>query len=225
MKRDAVIRIEDVELEKKGHVILKDLNYVHSFGALTYVVGATGSGKSTLLKSLYGQHKISRGRLEVAGVQLNELVGDELSNFRRKIGMIFQEMHLFEDWTCYQNLDFVLRATDWRKDVERQARIFEVLSSIGLTDHKESYVASLSGGQKQKLAVARALLNNPEIILADEPTAFLDHASADELMYLFHRINSELGTALLIVTHDDRIINKFPARVFECKEGRFTERR
>ncbi len=219
-----VIKLKNLSIEKQGYLVFDDISYYHAYAEFAYIIGETGSGKSSLLKSLYGQNTIVKGHAEVAGVALKEMKGDALAMFRRKLGMVFQEMHLFEAWSVEKNLDFVLMATDWTNKDLRDQRITAVLEKVGLQAKRNDKAGILSGGQRQKLAIARAILNKPSIILADEPTGHLDPKSSDELMHLFQEIARENETAILFTTHDHRIIDKFPARVFECLNKKLIER-
>ncbi|MBK8371218.1 MAG: ATP-binding cassette domain-containing protein [Saprospiraceae bacterium] len=204
-------------------LILKNIDFSLAKAETCYIVGKSGSGKSSLLKTIYGQIKPQGGKANVADVDLQTLRENDLHKLRRKIGMVFQEFHLFEDWTVGKNLWYVLEATGWRKKEEMTGRIYEVLALVGLPGLEKKLVKNLSGGQKQQVAIARALLNNPEIIVADEPTGNLDPDTSDEILYLLNRLSREQGTTIIIATHDYRLIQKFPARIFRCSDESLME--
>jgi len=224
MSYEYVIELKGLTLQKESKTILEQIDYLQATGEQTYIVGKTGAGKSTLLKTLYGEGVIAGGDAKVLDQNLLELNRNTLPNYRRKLGMVFQDFNLFEDWTVEENLDFVLRATDWTNKNERQERINEVIKRIGFENFNQRLVQELSGGQKQMLAIGRSILNKPRLIIADEPTGNLDAKSADQVFYLLQEIAMEYKTALMVATHDYRIIKKFPARVFELSELKLIER-
>ena len=192
-------------------------------GEFCYLEGKTGSGKSTLLKTLYGELPLRTGEAEVVGQDLKTLSPKNKHLFRRKLGMIFQEYFLFKGWTVFENLDYILRALSWQNKDSRKERIREVLLDVGLIKKIYSKAFELSGGEQQRLVIARAIINNPNLLIADEPTGNLDIQSADELMYLIKRISQKHQTAVLFATHDQRIIRKFPARAYRCENGLLLE--
>ncbi len=224
MSYDYVIELEGLSLQKASKMILEQVDFLQAEGEQIYIVGSTGAGKSTFLKTLYGEGKIASGSAKVLNHDLGVLTQKTLPSYRRKLGMVFQDFNLFEDWTVAENLDFVLRATDWTNQSDRSLRIDEVLKRIGLEKIKNQLVQELSGGQKQMLAIGRSILNKPRLIIADEPTGNLDAKSADQVFYLLHEIAQEYKTALLVATHDYRIIKKFPARVYELNNLKLIER-
>lgn len=192
-------------------------------GEFCYLTGRSGSGKSTLLKTLYGEYPLGAGLAEVAGFDIAKLTKEAVPDLRRKIGMVFQDFRLFPSWTVKRNLTFILEATDWKDKSKALKRVDEVLISVGLNDMKDRKAFSLSGGEQQRLCIARAILNTPELIIADEPTGNLDPQSSDEVFKLFQQINQEFGTATIFATHDSRLINDYPARVIQCIEGKLIE--
>ena len=192
-------------------------------GEFCYLIGKSGSGKSSLLESIYGKLPLKSEDAVVLGTNLSQLNRKTLPHLRRSMGMIFQSFLLFNDKTVRGNLAIVLRATGWESSEEIEIRIDEVLSQVNLDHYKEKYPLELSGGEQQRLAIARAILNKPKLIIADEPTGNLDPITSDEVLYLLRDLASKNDVAVLFATHDYRLLEKFPARVFECKEGRLNE--
>ena len=223
MNKEPLIRLSGVRVFKGKTTLLENINFLQAQGEMCYLIGRTGSGKSSFMRALYGDLECSGDQTTVCGEELPVSSGREIARLRRKQGMIFQDFKLFEDWTVSENLDFVLKSTGWRKKSERAARIIDVLNSVDLIHSRDRKVGTMSGGEQQRIAVARAILNKPDLILADEPTANLDPQTADEIMYLIKNIHSELNNAVLIATHDYRIIEKFPARIIECNDQTLTE--
>nr|MBS0037376.1 ATP-binding cassette domain-containing protein [Saprospiraceae bacterium] len=217
-----VIDIHGMDLYYGNIPVLTDINFKLRKSEFVYLVGFTGSGKSTFLKCLYGAQPLKRGKAWVTGVDLSRLKPSKLHLYRRKIGMVFQDFKLLPDLTAAQNLNFVLKATRYPKS-ERQAKINEVMQWVGLEHKHKAYPLMLSGGEQQRLSVARAILNDPDLIIADEPTGNLDPYMTDEIMYLFSRLNKERGTAVLLATHDYRILDKFPSRIVKLEEGELRE--
>ena len=218
-----VIDFKNTDICNGSDLVLKNIDFSLAKAETCYIVGKSGSGKSSLLKTIYGQIKPQGGKANVADVDLQTLRENDLHKLRRKIGMVFQEFHLFEDWTVGKNLWYVLEATGWRKKEEMTGRIYEVLALVGLPGLEKKLVKNLSGGQKRQVAIARALLNNPEIIVADEPTGNLDPDTSDEILYMLNRLSREQGTTIIIATHDYRLIQKFPARIFRCSDESLME--
>jgi len=218
-----VIDFKNVNVCHGFEMVLKDIHFSLAKAETCYIVGKSGSGKSSFLKTIYGQIKPDQGTAHVADFDLHNIKESELHKLRRKIGMIFQEFHLFEEWTVGKNLWYVLEATGWRKKEEMTKRVYEVLALVGLQGMEKRPVKFLSGGQMQQVAIARALLNYPDIIIADEPTGNLDPDTSDEILYLLNRLSREQGTTILIATHDYRLIQKFPGRIFRCQNGSLQE--
>ncbi len=215
-----VISLKNADIFQGDSLILKDVNLNIKEAEFTYLIGKTGSGKSSLLKTIYGELPLKKGIGIVVGQDITELNYENKYLFRRKLGMVFQQFNLIKSWNVYQNLDYSLRALDWKDKEKRLVRIKEVLSDIALENKIRSKIFELSGGEQQRVAIARALLNKPQLIVADEPTGSLDMNSADELMYLIKRIASENQTAVIFATHDMRIVDKFPALTYICKDGK-----
>ncbi len=221
---DLILNLIDASIEHDDKVLLKNIDFSLGTAEFSYLVGRTGTGKSSLLKLIYGEYRLSEGYGKILDYNLRELDTNQVSSLRRELGIVFQNYSLFEDWTVYDNLDFVLKATDWDVEIERNTRIKEVLESVNMSDKIETLVHHLSGGEQQRLAIARAILNKPKLILADEPTGSLDPQSSDDILYLLHKIALDSGTAVILATHDYRLLEKFPARVYECKNETIIER-
>lgn len=214
-----VIFFKDASIfQQNNSLILSDVNLEIAQGSFNYLVGRTGSGKSSLLKTLYGELPLIKGEAQIAGFSLNGLKRRQIPHLRRKIGIVFQDFQLLSDRNVEKNLMFVLEATGWKNKDEKLKRCQEVLQMVGLATKDYKMPHELSGGEQQRVVIARALLNDPEIILADEPTGNLDPDVSDEIMTLLQRI-SEKGTSVLMATHDYRLINKFPGNIFQTKNG------
>lgn len=194
-----------------------------SQGEFAYLIGKTGSGKSSLLKVLYGALPLREGKGEVAGFDLLQLDRKKTPFLRRKLGVVFQDFNLLSDRNVDQNLRFVLSATGWKNEQDIRNRIEEVLAKVSLSDKLHSMPHELSGGEQQRVVIARALLNQPELIIADEPTGNLDPDTSDEILQLLRRLAQVNNTAVLVATHDYRIIENFPARIIRCIQGRIVE--
>lgn len=197
---------------------MADVNLTLNKGEFIYLIGRTGSGKSSLLKTLYGERPARDGYFHVAGYDLTKLKRKEIPYLRRKIGIVFQDFQLLFDRNVERNLEFVLKATGWREPEEISKRIHEVLLMVGLADKRKVMPHRLSGGEQQGVAIARALLNHPDVILADEPTGNLDPDTTLEVMKLLRRI-SENGQAVLMATHNYTLMQKYPSRIANCKNG------
>ncbi len=215
----AIISLEGVSIFQQDNLVLSDVNFNIHPGEFVYLIGSTGSGKSSLLKILYGELKIEKGNAQIAGFDLKKLKKSQIPLLRRKLGVVFQDFQLLFDRDVYENLNFVLRATAWKNKAEIEHRILEVLEMVNLGTKSHKMPFELSGGEQQRLAIARALLNKPDVILADEPTGNLDPQTSDELLNLLHQISLS-GTAILMATHDYRILEKFPAGIMRCEGGK-----
>ena len=218
-----VVNLQQCVIGNEGKEVMHDVNLQVMQGEFCYVTGRSGTGKSTLLKTLYGEYSLLSGYAEVLGFDLSKISEIEIPDLRRKIGMVFQDFSLFPSWSVKRNLTFILEATDWKDKTKVLSRVDNVLASVGLTDMIDRKVFSLSGGEQQRLCIARAILNTPELIIADEPTGNLDPQSSDEVFQLFQQINQDFGTATIFATHNSRLINDYPARVIDCVDGLLVE--
>ncbi|MCC6384598.1 MAG: ATP-binding cassette domain-containing protein [Bacteroidia bacterium] len=218
-KNETVIQLDHVEVFNKNNLILSDVSLNVSKGEFVYLIGKTGSGKSSLLKMLYGELKLNQGSGFIAGFQLSGLKSGQIPQLRRKLGIVFQDFQLLTDRSVGENLEFVLKATGWKDLLERSDRINEVLGLVGLSTKGFKMPHELSGGEQQRVVIARALLNKPDIILADEPSGNLDPETTDEIMNLLHDI-TKTGTATIMATHNYSLIEKFPGRVIVCESGK-----
>lgn len=201
--------------------VLRDINFQVDEGQFVYVIGKVGSGKSSLLKSLYCEvdfFKDDADKAEVLGKNLLKIKRKDIPALRKQMGIIFQDFQLLHDRSVEMNLRFVLKATGWKSSKDMDERIEQVLESVGMQDKRKRLPHELSGGEQQRIAIARALLNNPKIIIADEPTGNLDPDTAEKILGLFYEI-SHSGTSVVISTHNLPMIDKFPGRVYKCKEG------
>ena len=217
-----IILLEGVNLHQDERLIFENINLSVSTGDFIYLVGETGSGKSSLVKSLYAEIKVSTGNISVAEYNLNKIEKNEIPSLRRNLGIVFQDFQLLSDRSLNDNLEFVLKATGWNKKEEISKRIEEVLGNVHLKEFNDKMPHELSGGEKQRAAIARSLLNNPKVILADEPTGSLDPKKSEKIIELLKEIN-EKGTTILIATHDYEIIKKFNSRIIKCSEKKLHE--
>jgi cell division transport system ATP-binding protein len=218
MENKTVIELIDVQVFQGHNLVLSDVDINIKQGEFVYLIGQTGSGKSSLLKTMYGELPVEKGAASIAGFDLKTLKESQIPFLRRKLGIVFQDFQLLTDRTVYKNLEFVLQATGWKNDAEIKLRINEVLEQVSLGTKGFKMPHELSGGEQQRVVIARALLNKPEIILADEPTGNLDPKVSDDIMHLLIDI-SKNGTAILMATHDYRIIQKFEGKILRCENG------
>ena len=215
---DTVITVKNVDIYQPKHLVLANVNLTIDKGEFVFLIGQTGSGKSSLLKIIYGDLHIASGEGMVAGFDLKKLNEREVPYLRRKLGIVFQDFHLLTDRTVEKNLIFALRATGWKDKNLINNRILDVLEKVGLRSKLKKMPHELSGGEQQRVVIARALLNNPEIILADEPTGNLDPETSEEIVLLLKEI-SRGGTAILMATHDYQIIRNMPSRIIKTTDG------
>jgi cell division transport system ATP-binding protein len=221
-EKELLISFSNVDVFQQKNLVLTDVSFNIYSGEFCYLIGRTGIGKSSILKMLYGDLSVPSGEANVAGFDLLKLKKKEIPYLRRKLGIVFQDFQLLTDRSVYKNLEFVLKATGWTKDVEIKTHIREVLDKVGLITKDFKMPHELSGGEQQRVVIARALLNEPKLILADEPTGNLDPETSDEIMKLLHDI-AATGTAIVMATHDYRLIDKFNSRILRCHEGRLIE--
>ena len=218
----SIISIKNLNISYNNRNVLNNINLEVLQSEFIYLIGETGSGKSSLLKALYGELAVDTGNLSITDVDLTKIKQKEIPTLRRKLGIVFQDFQLLTDRTVEENLSFVLKATGWKNKKEIADRIDEALESVHLNGVKDKMPYELSGGEQQRAAIARALLNHPEIILADEPTGNLDPAKSEKIIELLKEINAK-GTTILIATHDYSIIKKYNARTIKCDEQKVTE--
>ena len=216
-----IIKINNGSVFQHERLILDDIDLEINEGEFVYLIGRSGSGKSSLLKTLYADIPAKSGLFNIAGYNLNEIKRNEIPFLRRKIGIVFQDFQLLYDRNVEKNLSFVLKATGWEND-NIDKRIDEVLQLVGLQGKRKSMPHQLSGGEQQSVAIARALLNSPSVILADEPTGNLDPETTNDIMKLIMKIR-ENGTTILMATHNYNLILKYPSRVISCANGTITE--
>jgi len=219
----SLVFIESLDIQLSGKEILTDINLNIEKGGMTFLIGKTGSGKTTLIKSFYGDISLnSSERFEIAGFNLKEIKDYQIPFLRRKIGIVFQDFKLLDDRSIYKNLEFVLKATGWLDNKKIEDRILEVLNMVGVEINLDTYPSKLSGGEQQRIAIARALLNNPELIIADEPTGNLDPETSVEIISLFEKLNN-LGITMIIATHDYNLILKLPGKIYKCENRKLFE--
>ena len=215
---NSVIKLDSVDIYQQKHLVLNNVNLQISPGEFVFLIGQTGSGKSSLLKVIYGELNISSGQGQVAGFDLRKITDKDIPFLRRKLGIVFQDFQLLTDRTIEENLEFVLKATGWKDKKLISTRILDVLEKVGLRSKIKKMPHELSGGEQQRVVIARALLNDPELILADEPTGNLDPDTSEDIVTLLKQI-SQSGTAVLMASHDYHIIRTFPSRIIKCEGG------
>jgi cell division transport system ATP-binding protein len=219
---DPVVRVRDATIFQGQQAVLQNLSFDIEKGDFVFLVGRTGSGKSSLLKTLYADLPLRLGDINVAGFNIRGLKPREIPQLRRKIGIIFQDFQLFPDRSVSDNLLFVMRATGWKDSIKMKSRLVDVLMQVGLGSVEKKMPHQLSGGEQQRVVIARALLNEPAILVADEPTGNLDPEVSSGILKLFQQINRS-GTAVLMATHSYGLIKKFPNRVLKCEEGKILD--
>ncbi|MBC7829167.1 MAG: ATP-binding cassette domain-containing protein [Chitinophagaceae bacterium] len=217
---ETIIEIKHVNIYQGKNLILQDVNLTVQKGEFVYLVGKTGTGKSSLLKALYGDLPLTEGECTVVGFNIREMTWKKVPFLRRNLGVVFQDFQLLTDRNVNENLKFVLKATGWKDERLMDEKISDVLDKVGLKSKGFKMPFELSGGEQQRVDIARALLNSPKLILADEPTGNLDPETSDEIMQLLFHISRDYGTAIVMATHDYIVINKFPARMVRTERGR-----
>jgi cell division transport system ATP-binding protein len=212
----SIIEYKSVEILRKEHVVLKDVGFAIEPGEFVYLIGKVGSGKSSLIKSLYGEVPVKTGEARIFDYDLLTLKRKQIPYLRRKIGIVFQDFQLLTDRNVYANLEFVLDATGWKDRVAKEQRIEEVLKEVGMTNKSYKMPHELSGGEQQRIVIARALLNHPELIIADEPTGNLDPETGEQIINKLYSIAKD-GTAVIVATHNLTMLERFPGRVMRCE--------
>ncbi len=219
---DTIIELKSCQIMQQDHLVLSDVNLKVDKGEFVYLVGRVGSGKTSLIRTLNAQLPLTDGEGYVAGFNLRTIRKREIPQLRRKLGIVFQDFQLLTDRSVHDNLEFALRATGWTSKIAIEDRIREVLEKVSLHNKGFKMPHQLSGGEQQRVVIARALLNDPEIILADEPTGNLDPETSEEIHILLKGI-SNTGRAVIMSTHKHTLVKKFPARTLRCENGRLTE--
>lgn len=222
MINDPVIEFKGATIYQGEVPVISNLNLALNKGEFVYLLGKTGSGKSSLLKTIYGDLTLKQGMGEVSGFKLHSLKRKEIPFLRRKLGIVFQDFQLLSDRNIYENLRFVMKATGWTDETKIRARVQDVLSKVGLENKGQVMSFQLSGGEQQRISIARALINEPEIILADEPTGNLDPETSEEIMKLLLDISKQ-GRCILFATHDLLLYSKFPSRTLMCENNQIAD--
>jgi cell division transport system ATP-binding protein len=213
-----ILELNDADIYQGNHLVLKDINISLKRGDFVYLIGSTGSGKSSLLKTLYADIPLLKGKGQIVNYDLRKIEDKEIPYLRRKLGVVFQDFQLLMDRTVFDNLNFVLQATGQLESKENSKKIQNVLSRVGMATKEHKMPYQLSGGEQQRIAIARSLLNNPPLILADEPTGNLDPHTSEEIMHLLEEISSS-GQTILMATHDYALLLKFPHATWKCSNG------
>ena len=216
---ETVISLENVNIYQGQNLILQNVNFTVEKGEFVYLVGKTGTGKSSLLKTLYGELSFKEGKANVVGFDLGEMTWKKVPFLRRNLGVVFQDFQLLTDRNVYDNLKFVLKATGWKDERLIEEKINDVLDKVGLKSKGFKMPFEMSGGEQQRVDIARALLNSPKLILADEPTGNLDPETSDEIMQLLFQIVQDYGATILMATHDFIVINRYPSRILKTERG------
>src|SRR5512133_520815 len=222
MPEDTVIQFENASIFQDDHLVLSGVNFTLSKGEFAYLIGRVGSGKSSLIKTINAELPLKTGNATVVGFSLESLKPKQIPLLRRKLGIVFQDFQLLTDRSVYENLYFVLHATGWKDKTEIDARINAVLTKVNLEKKGFKMPHQLSGGEQQRVVIARALLNEPEVILADEPTGNLDPETSESIMALLREISGS-GHAVLMASHNYTLLKKFPSRTLKCEEGKLIE--
>ena len=222
MSPDTIIRLKNASIFIQDHLVLSAINFKVNKGEFVYLIGKVGSGKTSVIKTLNAEHPLMEGEGYVSDYELHNLKSSEIPYLRRKLGIVFQDFQLLTDRTVTDNLSFVLKATGWKIKDEIEQRNSEVLEKVGLANKGYKMPNQLSGGEQQRVVIARALLNDPEIILADEPTGNLDPETSDEIMTILMNISTS-GRSVIMATHNYNLLNKYRARTLKCADGKLTE--
>jgi cell division transport system ATP-binding protein len=218
-----IVDYKNVDIERAEHLVLQDVTFQLKSGEFCYLVGKVGSGKSSLMKSMYAEVPILSGDALVMDYNLQEIKRKDIPYLRRKIGIVFQDFQLLQDRSVHSNLKFVLEATGWKNKVEIEERIEEVLEQVGMANKSYKHPHELSGGEQQRIVIARSLLNKPQLIIADEPTGNLDPETGYQIVLLLHKL-AEQGHTILMATHNLQLVEDFPERVLYCKDKHIVEK-
>ena len=222
MSDNQILNIEDATIFHHFKTILNNVNFQLKIGEFAYIIGETGSGKSSLLRTIYSDIPLKMGKIIVDGQDISNIKRNQLPFLRRKIGIIFQDFQLFQDRNAYENIKFVMTSTGWSDEKKIDNRITQLLEKVGLENKKNSYPFELSGGEQQRLVIARAIVNNPKLIIADEPTGNLDPLVAEKILKLLLDINKS-GTSVIMTTHNYNLIRKYKKRILKCENGYLKE--
>tara|TARA_B100001029_G_scaffold24599_1_gene17210 strand:- start:686 stop:1366 length:681 start_codon:yes stop_codon:yes gene_type:complete len=217
-----ILSFSDADIIQNSKIILSKVSIDILPGEFVFLIGRTGTGKSSLIKTIYGDLELKEGLGHVVGFDLTRIKNKDISMLRKSIGVVFQDFKLLPDRNIYKNLQFVLRATGWKNSKEIDSRIEKVIEMVGIKINTNKFPSELSGGEQQRIAIARALLNKPNLIIADEPTGNLDPQTSQEIMRLFKSLHKQ-GITILMATHDYNMIVKFPGRIFKCENGKVFE--
>lgn len=220
---ETVISLRGVNIYQGKNLVLQDVNFTVEKGEFVYLVGKTGTGKSSLLKTLYGELTLTEGSASVVGFDIRTMDWKKVPFLRRNLGVIFQDFQLLTDRTVYENLKFVLKATGWKEEKLIDEKINDVLDKVGLKSKAYKMPYEMSGGEQQRVDIARAILNSPKLILADEPTGNLDPETSDEIMQLLIQIAKDYGTTIIMATHDFIVINRYPSRMLKTELGKVVD--
>ena len=219
---DTVVSVKNACIFQEHNTILNDISFEIEKGEFVYLIGRTGSGKTSLLKTLYGDLTLRLGDINVSGYDIRSIRSSQVPYLRRKLGIIFQDFQLFMDRSVAENLTFVMKATGWKDNAKMKQRLSDVLMQVGLGSVASKMPHQLSGGEQQRIVIARSLVNEPALIIADEPTGNLDPEVSEGIFKLFLDINKQ-GTAILLSTHNHQLINSFPSRVLKCEKGKLLD--
>ena len=219
---DPVVRVREASVFQAQNAVLDNISFEIEKGEFVFIIGRTGSGKTSLLKTMYADLPLRLGDIDVAGFNIRGIKTKEVPMLRRKVGIIFQDFQLLQDRTIADNLIFVMRATGWSDNAKMKNRLAEVLMQVGLGSVEKKMPHQLSGGEQQRVVIARALINEPVILIADEPTGNLDPEVSQGILKVFQQINKS-GTAVLMATHSYGLIKRFPARILKCEEGKLID--
>ncbi len=220
MNKEKILSIKEATIFHHYKTILNDVNLNLNKGEFIYIIGKTGSGKSSLLRTIYCDIPLKMGKIIVDGENISEIKRNQLPYLRRKIGIIFQDFQLFQDRNSYENIKFIMTSTGWKDKKKIDQKINELLLKVGLQDKSKNYPYELSGGEQQRLVIARAIVNNPKLIIADEPTGNLDPEVAENILKLLLDINSN-GTSIIMTTHNYNLIKKYNKTIYSCENGKF----